>query len=63
MSNEKLLTPKQVASILGVTDACLRRKRWKNYKGRRIKFIKIGNKVRYRQEDVEAYINQCIVDI
>ena len=51
---DKLLTTKQAAPFLGVSEAFLERDRWA---GARIPFIKLGSRaVRYRVSDLEAYI-------
>lgn len=51
---EKLLTTKEAAPFLGVSEAFLERDRWA---GARIPFIRIGSRaVRYRLSDLEAYI-------
>lgn len=52
----KLLNETQVSEMIGLTVHWLRRKRWA---GGGIPFIKIAENgaVRYRQEDVEKFIN------
>lgn len=51
---EKLLTTKQAAPILGVSKSFLDRDRWA---GARIPFIRVGSRaVRYRLSDLNAYI-------
>lgn len=51
---DKLLTTKQAAPYLGVSEAFLERDRWA---GARIPYIKVGSRaVRYRISDLEAYI-------
>lgn len=53
----KLLTPIQVADMIGVTEWCLRNWRHKGNKGP--KFIKLGERfVRYRQSDVDAWLTK-----
>ena len=54
---DKLLTTKEAAPILGVSVAFLERDRWA---GARIPYIKIGSRaVRYRPSDLHAYIESC----
>jgi len=54
---EKLLTTKEAAPILGVSTAFLERDRWA---GARVPFIKVGSRaVRYRPSDLHAYIESC----
>lgn len=58
MTSEKLLDSQQAASYLSVSKAFLERDRWA---GARIPFIKIGSRaVRYRQSDLDAYIDQQV---
>lgn len=53
MQQEKLLTTKEAAAILGVSVAFLERDRWA---GARIPYIQIGSRaVRYRHSDLHAY--------
>jgi excisionase family DNA binding protein len=55
---EKLLTTKEAAPILGVSVAFLERDRWA---GARIPFVRVGTRaVRYRPSDLAAYIESCI---
>ncbi len=50
-----LIDERETAKALGVTVACLRRWRWA---GTHLPFIKLGNRlVRYRMEDVQAFID------
>lgn len=54
---DKLLTTKEAAPILGVSVAFLERDRWA---GARVPYIKIGSRaVRYRQSDLATYIESC----
>ena len=51
----QLLSTPQAAKFLNVSIAFLERDRWA---GARVPFIKIGSRaVRYRLDDLEAYIN------
>lgn len=53
-----LLTTKQAANFLSVSAAFLERDRWA---GARIPFIKLGTRsIRYREEDLERYIQQQV---
>jgi len=55
---DKLLTTKEAAPLLGVSVAFLERDRWA---GARVPFIKIGSRaVRYRHSDLLAYIESCV---
>jgi len=56
---EKLLTPKQVAEWLGVSTAWV----LDHASGRRRPYlpsVKLGKAVRFRREDVEAFIQECL---
>lgn len=51
----QLLSTPQAAKFLNVSIAFLERDRWA---GARVPFVKVGSRaVRYRLEDLEAYIN------
>lgn len=50
----RLLTPRQVATALGVTTQALRQWRWKGEGPRWVKLSK--QTVRYREEDVEKWL-------
>ena len=50
-----LLTEKEVAQVLKLSLPTLRRRRWLK-KGP--KFVKIGSAVRYRESDIETFVNQ-----
>lgn len=54
-SQTQLLSTPQAAKFLNVSIAFLERDRWA---GARVPFVKIGSRaVRYRLDDLEAYIN------
>lgn len=54
MARVGLLTPNEVADALGVTVGTLNNLR---YRGEGPDFIKLGHRtIRYRQEDIEAWI-------
>jgi len=58
---QQLLTTAEAAHLLGVSKAFLERDRWAGarvpFSGARIPFIKVGSRaVRYRQDDLDAYI-------
>ena len=51
---DKLLTTKEAAPYLGVSEAFLERDRWA---GAQVPFIRVGSRaVRYRVSDLEAFI-------
>lgn len=52
-----LLNTQQAAEELGVSKAFLERDRWA---GARIPFVKIGRLVRYRQADIDDYVESRI---
>ena len=56
--SKMLLTTKEAARLLGVSEAFLERDRWA---GARIPFVRIGSRaVRYRQEDLDNYVSQKV---
>jgi len=59
VTTQKLLTPKEVSLITGFALDTLRDRRCKK---QRPNFIKLGSKVMYRQEDVEDFLESCIVN-
>ncbi|SEK88681.1 helix-turn-helix transcriptional regulator [Nitrosovibrio tenuis] len=53
-----LLSTREAAVYLSVSEAFLERDRWA---GAKVPFIKIGSRaVRYRLQDLERYIESCI---
>lgn len=53
----QLLNTQQAAEFLGVSVAFLERDRWA---GARVPFIKVGSRaVRYKQSDLDQYIDAC----
>lgn len=55
-SNKPLLTTHQTAEVLGVSEIFLRASRCK--KSLDLPFIRVGGSIRYRREDVEAFIER-----
>jgi len=51
----QLITSNDTASILCLSPKTLRKWRWE---GKGPKFIKVGHKVAYRQEDITTFIQQ-----
>lgn len=56
--SEKMLTDKQLAESIGVTVACVRN--WR-YEGRGPKFLRLGGAIRYREQDVREFFDDCTV--
>lgn len=52
----KLLSPQEVAEILGVKTSTLAT--WRSQERELYKFVGVGRLVKYRREDVEEYIAQ-----
>ncbi|KZX73595.1 excisionase, partial [Oleiphilus sp. HI0009] len=50
----KLLTPKQVSEILGVSEQTLAI--WRCQKRYPLAYVKVGRYVRYRQDDVSSFL-------
>ncbi len=56
--NRDLLTTKQAADILGVSQSFLERDRWA---GAQIPFVRVGKRsVRYRNKDLDAFIESRV---
>lgn len=53
--NKQLLTKEQVSEILGVTVGTLAV--WRTTKRYNLPYVKSGRLIRYREEDVQAFIN------
>ena len=58
---DKLLTPMEVANILGVSVNTLNV--WRCTKRYNLSYIKTGRSVRYRSEDVQRFITEREVNI
>ena len=55
VENTYLITPKDLAERLGISDRCLRERR---AMGRSLpKYVRVGRFIRYRPKDVEEWIN------
>ena len=50
----QLIKPPEVAEMLCVSALTLRKWRWE---GKGPRFVKVGRKVAYRKEDLDAFIN------
>jgi len=57
MVEHKLLSTKQASDFLGLNDKSLANSRYTGT-GMQIPYIKLGNIVRYRQSDLEEYIEK-----
>ncbi len=56
--DDRLLTTREAARILAVSEAFLERDRWA---GAEIPFVRVGSRgVRYQRSDLEAYIHSRI---
>lgn len=51
----KLLTPAQVSEVLGICQGTLNN--WRATKRVVLPYVKIGTAIRYREEDIAAFIN------
>jgi len=54
---ETLLTPKQAAELLCMSEMTLRKWRWE---GKGPQFVKMGRKVVYRQNDLQEFIQSMV---
>jgi predicted DNA-binding transcriptional regulator AlpA len=52
---DKLLSPKEASEYLNITEKTLANARWSGI-GTTPKFIKLGSSVRYKQSELDAYI-------
>jgi len=59
MDADRMLTEKQVAALLGVSQHCLRAWRWRA-KNRGPRYVKMESSIRYRESDVKAYLERCL---
>lgn len=59
INNNQLFTPQQAAEYLGVKVQTLAI--WRATKRYPIPYIKIGRLVKYKKEDLDAYISECAV--
>lgn len=55
-----LLTEKEAARYLGMSIFTIRQRR---LKGRPPVYFKVGRSVRYRQEDLESFLDSCRVSV
>lgn len=55
LENEKLLTRKETAEMLGITEGTLAV--WASTKRYFLDYVKVGRCVRYRLSDIERFIN------
>lgn len=56
---ENLLSGQEAAKYLGISEQTLRIHR---VKGGGVKYVKVGRLVRYRQSDIDAYLNARTFD-
>ena len=57
MSNPILLNEQTASKVTGFAVATLRKRRWQ---GLPPKFLKVGSKVFYKQEDLQEFLNNCV---
>ena len=53
--NEKLVTNKEAASILGISVRTLNN--WRCSQAQKIAYVKVGRKVLYKLKDINTFIN------
>ena len=58
MKNIKLLNEAEAAAVLGWSVKNLQRRRWLRQEPQ---FLKVGRLVRYRLEDLETFLEKCVV--
>jgi predicted DNA-binding transcriptional regulator AlpA len=54
---DPLLLPKVTAELLGVKETTLAT--WRSKKRFPLRYLKVGKLIRYRQSDVDAFLNGC----
>jgi hypothetical protein len=59
MGDERILNEQEAAKFVGVTVHALRAWRWRKTDGPT--YLKLGSCVRYRQRDLEAYLESRLV--
>jgi len=52
---DKLLTPKQAGDYLNISEKTLANARWSGI-GIKLNFLKLGHSIRYRQSELDRYI-------
>ena len=57
MSNKILLNETQASTVTGFAVKTLRKRRWQGLAPR---FLKVGSKVFYDQNDLNAYLEACV---
>lgn len=60
MTTQKLMTPQEVADLLGIDPKTLNN--WRATKRYPLSYVKIGRHVRYKPEDVETFIQSRTID-
>jgi Helix-turn-helix domain len=56
---EKLLTPKQTAEFLGISEGTLAT--WRCVQRYKLAYVKVGSRVMYRPVDLETFVASCTV--
>ena len=59
-STKVLMTQAEAASYLGTSVGTLNT--WRHYGKDKIPFVRWGNRIRYRKEDLDAWIQSHVVD-
>lgn len=59
-SNDELLKPEDAAAVLGVKADTLAS--WRCTKAHRVPYYKVGRLVYYRRQDLELFLESCVVD-
>lgn len=57
-SKNKLLTTEEAAALVGLSPETLANHRTSGKSG--LKFLRLGRSVRYRQSDLEAWLDSCV---
>ena len=60
VAEKNLLKEKEAAAVVGFTVQTLRKRR---YLRKPPQFLKVGRNVRYRLEDLRAFLEDCVVTV
>lgn len=55
---DKLLTPEQTAELLGVTTGTLAN--WRSKKSKKLSYVQLGGVIRYKQSQVQSFIDKGV---
>lgn len=59
INTQRLLNEDEAARVLGLSIKTLQKRRWLRQEPR---FLKVGRLVKYRLEDLQAFLNSCVIE-